>query len=93
MPATITFPKIRQVACGEGRTLLVTFTNGVCKQYDCTPLLQNEAFRPLQQEAFFRLAHADPHGYAVVWTDEVDLAESEIWINGAEVAPVSERRD
>ena len=34
----------------------------------------------------FRRVRADDHGYAVVWTDEIDLAESELWINGAPVA-------
>ena len=91
MTTSITFPKIRNVACGEGLTLVVTFANGVCKKYDCTHLLKSEVFRPLRQEAFFRLAHAEPHGYAVLWNEEIDLAESEIWLNGVEVDPVSQR--
>ena len=50
--------------------------------YDCTPLLRAEAFRPLQDEAIFRCAHTDTYGYGVIWNDDIDLAESEIWING-----------
>ena len=65
-----------------GKTLLVTFENGDRKVYDCTPLLQTEAFRALQDEAIFRCAHADSHGHGVIWNDDIDLAESEIWING-----------
>jgi hypothetical protein len=24
----------------------------------------------------------DKHGYGIVWNDELDLSESELWING-----------
>lgn len=65
-----------------GKTLLVRFENGVQKLYDCTPLIQTEVFRPLRDEVIFRCVHADPHGYGVIWNDEIDLAESELWING-----------
>jgi len=36
----------------------------------------------LENEAVFQCARPDPHGYAVIWNDDVDLAESEIWLNG-----------
>ena len=82
-----TYPKIRQVKPQPGKVLLVEFVNGVNKVYDCKPLLNNEVFRPLENEALFRCAHADSHGYGVIWTDEIDLAESEIWINGQIAGP------
>ena len=75
-----TYPKIRSVRPQPGKTLLVEFENGERKVYDCTPLLQSEAFRPLQDEAIFRCAHADSHGYGVIWNDDIDLAESEVWL-------------
>ena len=76
------YPRIRRVRPRNGKTLLVTFENGEQKVYDCTPLLQSEVFRPLQDEALFRCAHADPHGYGIIWNDAIDLAESEVWLNG-----------
>jgi len=82
-----TYPKIRSVKPRHDKTLLVTFKNGGQKVNDCTPLLQNEAFRPLQDEAVFRCAHVDTHGYGVVWNDNIDLAESEIWLNGRTAEP------
>jgi hypothetical protein len=78
----ISYPKIRRVKPERGKILLVEFANGVTKAYDCKPLLKNEVFRPLEDEALFRLAHADSHGYGVIWTDEIDLAESEVWTHG-----------
>lgn len=76
------YPRVASVEPLAGKRLAVTFVNGTRKIYDCTPLLTEEVFAPLKNEAFFRCVKADPHGYAVVWTDEIDLAESELWING-----------
>jgi hypothetical protein len=87
MTIVTTYPKIRRVKPQAGKTLLVEFANGVIKVYDCAPLLESDVFRPLQDEALFRCAHADPHGYGVIWTDEIDLAESELWINGQLAEP------
>ena len=80
------YPKIKHVRPQPGKALLVEFENGEQRIYDCEPLLQSEAFRPLRDDALFRCAHADPHGYAVVWSDDIDLAESEIWLNGRPAA-------
>jgi hypothetical protein len=79
------YPRIRCVEPRPGKVLRVTFDIGVVKEYDCTPLIQSEAFRPLQDDAVFRCAHADLHGYGVVWNEEIDLAESEVWLNGRNV--------
>jgi len=81
------YPKIRDVRPRPGKSLLVTFENGEKRVYDCTPLLQIEVFRPLRDDAIFRCAHTDIHGYGVVWNDDIDLAESEIWLNGQAVDP------
>lgn len=85
MAKTEIYPRIRSVEPRPGKALRVTFENGVKKEYDCRPLLQSEAFRPLQDDAIFRCAYADPHGYGVVWNEEIDLAESEIWLHGRDV--------
>ena len=82
MTTATKYPRIQNVTPQRGKTLLVTFENGVRKVYDCGPLLQRDVFRSLQDDAVFRCAHADSHGYGVVWNDDIDLAESEIWING-----------
>jgi len=82
MAKHITYPKICCVTLTKEKELLVTFDNGVQKLYDCTPLLKHDAFRVLENEAVFQCARPDPHGYAVIWNDDVDLAESEIWLNG-----------
>ena len=56
--------------------------NNIEKVYDCSFLLKEETFRPLLDDALFSFVKTDRHGYGVIWSDEVDLSESEIWING-----------
>jgi hypothetical protein len=77
------YPRIANVETQSDKRLLVRFRNGVTKLYDCKRILNLPAFEQLRSdEALFRRARADKHGYGVVWNDELDLAESEVWIGG-----------
>ena len=87
-----TYPKVKTVEPLSGKSLSVTFANGEVRVYDCQPSLSEAPFKPLQNEAFFRAVRADDHGYGVVWNDQVDLAESELWLNGRTVEESSSRR-
>lgn len=79
------FPKIRAVEPLPGWRLLVTFENDAQKIYDCQPLLAEEVFQPLQNQAFFRAVHVDAGGYGISWNDEIDLSEAELWEGGTAV--------
>jgi hypothetical protein len=81
-----TYPKVKCVSPLIGRRLLVTFVNGDVRIYDCERLIVDPAFRLLSDEGVFRSVQADPYGYGVVWSDSLDLSESELWLNGAAVA-------
>jgi hypothetical protein len=76
------YPKIKHVEPLAGKRLLVTFGNNTKKIYDCYLLLKEETFKPLLNDALFRSVKADRHGYGIIWSDEIDLSESELWING-----------
>ena len=76
------YPKVRFVEALEDKVLLVQFDNGETRFYDCKPLLSEDAFALLASDALFRAVKADRHGYGVVWSDEIDLSESELWLNG-----------
>lgn len=76
------YPKVKSVQPLQGKRLLVTFNNNIKKVYDCTPLLVDETYSKLANEAIFQNVKADPGGYGISWTDEIDLAESELWLNG-----------
>lgn len=76
------YPKIADVEPQKGKRLLVTFKDGAKVIYDCSPLLEEDAFKPLANDALFKAVKADEHGYGVIWSDEIDLSESELWLNG-----------
>ena len=80
--AMATYPKVKSVIPLSGKQLFVTFITGDTRVYDCAPLLNESSFYSLRDDAFFRNVHVDQTGYGVVWNDNVDLSESELWING-----------
>ena len=77
-----TYPRIKSVQALKGKRLLVIFSNNIKKIYDCSPLLAEDVYSALADEAIFRNVTADQGGYGIRWTDEIDLAESELWTNG-----------
>jgi len=79
-------PKILSVRVELPRTLLVEFVGKQWRRYDITPLLDLPAFEPLRNEALFASVHADRGGYGVIWNDDIDLAEYELWTKGVPVA-------
>jgi len=78
-------PRIESVIPLQDKRLLVIFTNGVQKIYDCNRLMNLEPFQLLKHEAFFDAVKVDLGGYGVSWDDERDLSEYELWNNGVEV--------
>lgn len=76
------YPKIRSVKAIDDHTLLVEFNNRQMKKYDVSPLLQREMFLPLKNPAFFKAVKVEQGGYAVVWNNNIDISEYELWING-----------
>ena len=79
-------PKIKSVKPLVEKKLLVKFSNGVEKIYDCNQILQREMFQPLNNEAFFKAVRVDPGGYGISWNDDIDLSEYELWQNGKELS-------
>ena len=78
-------PKILSVYPQKDKNLLVKFTNGVEKTYNCKKILQLDAFELLTNEAFFKAVKVDAGGYGVSWNDDLDLSEYELWTKGVEV--------
>ncbi|AFY60255.1 DUF2442 domain-containing protein [Synechococcus sp. PCC 6312] len=75
-------PKITSAKIIENYTLLVTFSNHQTRKYNCEKLTENPAFLPLKQYSFFKNFQIDPSGSGIVWNDEIDISEYEIWTNG-----------
>ena len=79
------YPKITDVKPLDGYNLLVTFNNGIIKNYDFKKLLSQPVFLALNNVFLFKSVKVDSGGYGIFWNDELDLAESELWINGTVV--------
>ncbi|HEY9850833.1 MAG TPA: DUF2442 domain-containing protein [Leptolyngbyaceae cyanobacterium] len=66
----------------DDKTLMVKFTNLEIRKYDISKLLENPIFAGLRNPGFFRNFRIEPGGYGLVWNDETDLSEYELWQNG-----------
>lgn len=76
-------PRIKDVKPLKNMMLVVTFKNGVIKEYDVKNLVAKyEIFKCLENESIFNLVKVDAGGFGISWTDEIDLSEYEIWQNG-----------
>ncbi|WP_375339100.1 DUF2442 domain-containing protein [Cylindrospermopsis raciborskii] len=62
--------------------LLVCFSNHQKRKYNIQKLLEKPVFSPLKNYGFFKNFQIDPSGSAILWNDEIDLSEYEIWTNG-----------
>lgn len=78
-------PKISSAKAIDDTTLVVEFSNGDRKKYSILKLLEKPMFSLLRNPSFFRAFKVDAAGYGIVWNDEIDLSEYELWKNGVEV--------
>jgi hypothetical protein len=76
-------PTIKSVEALPDYTLHVEFDNGERKAYNCGHLIESELFSQLKDPAQFNMAH--PNKHSVVWNEDLDLSESEIWFNGVTI--------
>jgi hypothetical protein len=70
----------------DGRKLIVEFSSHEIKQYDISHLLNKSMFSPLQERSFFNSFNIEPGGYGLVWNDEIDISEYELWKNGVTIS-------
>lgn len=75
-------PRIQSVKAVDEHTLLVEFDNQQKRNYDVTPLLSKEMFSPLTNFALFQSVKVDSGGYAVMWNENIDISEYELWVHG-----------
>jgi Protein of unknown function (DUF2442) len=75
-------PKVKSAKAIDEHTLLVEFDNQQKRKYDITPLLSKEMFSPLKNVALFKSVRVDEGGYAIVWNENIDISEYELWRHG-----------
>lgn len=83
------YPRITEAATLPGHQLRVRFDNGETRDYDFRPHLSLDMFQLLQSEAFFRAVKVDVGGFGLSWNDDMDIAASELWLNGQPVDETS----
>ncbi|MEP6515060.1 DUF2442 domain-containing protein [Microcoleus vaginatus] len=66
----------------DDNTLMVKFANLEIKTYNISKLLDNRMFAMLSNPGFFRNFKIEPGGYALVWNEDIDISEYELWQNG-----------
>ena len=76
------YPRIHKAQAIDDNTLVVEFDNREIKKYDIRKLLRYPLFSPLRKPEFFRNFKIEPGGYAIVWNEDIDLSENELWNNG-----------
>lgn len=79
------YPTIKSAEAIDNQTLIVEFFNQEKRQYNITRLLKKEVFLPLKNPAFFKNFWVEQGGYAIVWNEDIDLSEYELWIHGTPV--------
>ena len=79
------YPSLTSVKALPDYHLLCAFDNGDVRRYDFRRHLGLPMFQLLNEPAFFRAVQTDPHGLGAVWNDNMDIAASELWLNGEAV--------
>ena len=76
------YPSIKSAKAVNEHIILVEFSNSERKTYDVTPLLSKNIFEPLRNPIFFKNFKVDTGGYGIVWNEDIDISEYELWIHG-----------
>ena len=75
-------PKIISAQVISDRTILIEFSDSEFKQYDISNLLNKPMFTPLKNPSFFKSFRIESGGYGLVWNEDIDISEYELWKNG-----------
>lgn len=81
----MTPPRIDSAKAIEDYQILVKFDSGDTRKYDVSRLLDNPMFYLLKNPVFFGNFQIEPGGYALVWNEDIDISEYELWHNGTPV--------
>lgn len=77
------FYKVKKVKPLENYELLVNFVIGVTKKYKVKPLIKKyDMFKKIEDISLFNKVYTDKSGYAVMWTEDIDISCNELWNNG-----------
>ena len=76
------YPKIINAEILNYPVLKLFFSDNSVKIYNFNELLKLEQFEKLKNEKYFRTFQIEQGGYGLVWDEDTDIAEYELWKNG-----------
>ena len=82
------YPKIKFAEPLKDYKLFIIFDNGIIKIYSLKDKLESQIFSPLKDIKLFKSMQIDTGGYGLIWNDEIDLSEFELWQNGVELSTI-----
>ncbi len=78
----LNYPKIKNAKALQDLLMEVEFENGIVKYYDYTNFINRHKVFELKDFNFFKSFTVDTAGYGIIWNDDIDIAEAELWTNG-----------
>jgi len=80
------FYKVKEVYPKSNYKLLVRFSIGETKIYDCNRLFElNNIFNDLKKNDLFNKVKVDDHGYGISWNESIDLSCDDLYLYGEKV--------
>lgn len=76
------YPKILKVRIINELLIHIDFDNGESRYYNFKDFVKKHCLTELENPDFLKAFTIAPGGYGLVWNDDIDIAESELWING-----------
>jgi hypothetical protein len=83
------YPSLISVKALPDHHLLCEFDNGDVRRYDFRRHLHLDMFHLIRDPDFFRAVQTDRHGLGAIWNDDMDIAASELWLNGETISSSS----
>ncbi|MDQ7093936.1 DUF2442 domain-containing protein [Desulfosporosinus sp. PR] len=78
-------PKVKAVVPTDDFCLIVTFNNGIIKQYDVFKRLHEPRFSLLRNKSVFKDVKIESGGYGLYWDSKADISEHELWNESVEI--------
>ncbi|OGU56807.1 MAG: hypothetical protein A2X64_07510 [Ignavibacteria bacterium GWF2_33_9] len=76
------YPKILSAEYYRDLILKISFSDNSIKYYNFEILTSKEVFKKLTNLNYFKNFSIYSGGYGLVWDEDTDIAESELWQNG-----------
>lgn len=79
------FHRIKKIEALSNKILKINFENNEVKYYDMKKVIGKiKEFEVLKNEIIFNNAQVDIGGYAIIWSDDLDIDCEELYKNGTQ---------